>query len=1139
MLALKRGEAHCAGTHLLDEATGEYNVSYIKKLLPDTRVVLVNLVHRTQGFIVPKGNPKNIRGFEDLVRDDVTFVNRQAGAGTRLLTDLYLKRLAIDPSKVKGYHHEEYTHMAVAAAVLSGAADTGLAVLSAAQALDLDFVPVASERYDLAILGEYYNDPMLQALLGIIREDTAFRDQIRSMGGYDVMVAPKPGQFTAGELAAGQGPATNLSAGAGKPPVPLGTTSVSSWVQNCYSQQILPDGSTVQFFQEPWAAKHYLQGVSGPTPQSSMFTAPPGPFALENFMPGHFFDGWITPSGTLKPPQPHTGDLKLGWKMADTTAGGSALKGTNDTGAKVVQTEPGKYKLEFADGTDIGTFHSPLHAMQFHSALEEKDMVPGDMWTSVPGQKGDIMHPNGLSVEKAATGNWHIKDSNGHMIDSFHTKAEAKAAANAKHITPATSAPMGPASIDGWKQVGQQLGSNKGGTYIAPNGQKYYVKYPNDEDMTRNEMLGFMLYKAMGIHTPEVELVTRNGKLGIASKWVEGIQTSGHEDELAAAAGAKEGFAADAWLANWDVVGMQRDNMLLDAGQALRADAGGSLLYRGLQGPKGGSFTDTVKELDSMRNGRNRYTSPVFQSMTDAEVAASAQKVADLHPDEIRMLVEKHGPGSDVVKSNLADRLIARREDILRRTGLADPHRDVAFEELSQNYGITKEELNMMKGYEPNVTTADWLERYKVAEENAIKDLGLTSEQYRDPAYRAKAMGALEENLARGSGRLNPAPRAPMNMKETNWVKYNNSTGWPHPYLFLSKYDPITKAGGTYFTGYDKVMENVRAIVDKSKLFNPDEILHNPYGALASEFEAAYNYLQQEEKNGRIFRREYYPDPKAGTGTIFDHTAKEVLDRWRNYGTGAGYSHAESQKVALTLQQMGFRGISTYERGGNNYALMFDVPLRWHKAPFDPRKEVGSGVLPRASRRRGRTAPSWRGNFSCNTQVEERNSEAAGRRSATNLCLEQPAVGWRRTRCPATKRWPLKSSGRPSRDRRQRSSRVRSLRCSMAAPAEGGKTEGSIGDWLEHSGTYGELATGVFFRRKFKQLEEVIARTKQLFPHIGAKFNEQRAEWVMPGGGRLKFRYIERDSDAEEYQGHSYSRVYVEEVTNFPTSASH
>jgi putative molybdopterin biosynthesis protein len=186
LLALKRGEAHLAGTHLLDEETGEYNVSYIKKLLPDSKIVLVNLVYRTQGFIVPKGNPKGIHGFEDLKRKDVVFVNRQAGAGTRLLTDLHLKKLWIDPGAVNGYYHEEFTHMAVAAAVLSGAADTGLAVLSAAQALDLDFVPVAQERYDLAIVRDFYDTPMMQALLGIIRDDKEFRERIISMGGYGV-----------------------------------------------------------------------------------------------------------------------------------------------------------------------------------------------------------------------------------------------------------------------------------------------------------------------------------------------------------------------------------------------------------------------------------------------------------------------------------------------------------------------------------------------------------------------------------------------------------------------------------------------------------------------------------------------------------------------------------------------------------------------------------------------------------------------------------------------------------------------------------------------------------------------------------------------------------------------------------------
>jgi len=101
----------------------------------------------------------------------------------------------------------------------------------------------------------------------------------------------------------------------------------------------------------------------------------------------------------------------------------------------------------------------------------------------------------------------------------------------------------------------------------------------------------------------------------------------------------------------------------------------------------------------------------------------------------------------------------------------------------------------------------------------------------------------------------------------------------------------------------------------------------------------------------------------------------------------------------------------------------------------------------------------------------------------------------------------------------------------------GGKTEGSIGDWLEHQDRYGINAVGVFFRRTLRQLEEVIARTKEIFPQIGAKYNEQKSEWVMKSGARLKFRYIERDSDAQEYQGHSYTRVYVEEATNFPSPA--
>jgi len=186
LVALKKKEAHVAGTHLLDEATGEYNVSSVKGLLSDRKMVLVNLVYREQGLLVPKGNPKKIKGFEDLTRGDVVFINRQAGAGTRLLTDKHLRDLGIKPEDVKGYEREEYTHMGVASAVLTGIADTGLAILASAKALGLDFIPVAKERYDLAIPFEFCETDMIKALLSIIREDDEFRNAVANLGGYDI-----------------------------------------------------------------------------------------------------------------------------------------------------------------------------------------------------------------------------------------------------------------------------------------------------------------------------------------------------------------------------------------------------------------------------------------------------------------------------------------------------------------------------------------------------------------------------------------------------------------------------------------------------------------------------------------------------------------------------------------------------------------------------------------------------------------------------------------------------------------------------------------------------------------------------------------------------------------------------------------
>jgi len=183
LLALARGEAHFAGAHLLDESTGEYNRPYLPRLLPQTPVVLLGFVQRQQGLIVPKGNPKGIQGLADLTRPDVTFINRQRGAGTRVLLDYRLRQAGINPRTIRGYERQEFTHLAVAAAVASGAADCGLGILAAARALDLDFIPLDWERYDLVIPTRFYESDELAPLLEIIR-DPAFATRVQGLGGY-------------------------------------------------------------------------------------------------------------------------------------------------------------------------------------------------------------------------------------------------------------------------------------------------------------------------------------------------------------------------------------------------------------------------------------------------------------------------------------------------------------------------------------------------------------------------------------------------------------------------------------------------------------------------------------------------------------------------------------------------------------------------------------------------------------------------------------------------------------------------------------------------------------------------------------------------------------------------------------------
>jgi len=184
LMALQKGECHLTGIHLLDPETGTYNLPYIRKYLPGQRLSLVNLALREQGLMVKKGNPKGIKGIEDLVREDIRFVNRQSGAGTRLLLDHRLSTLGISPSRIKDYRREVFTHMAVAALVKSGGADCGLGILGAARALGLEFIPLAKEQYDLLIPRQYIEMPWAVTLLAVLR-DTGFKDALTALGGYD------------------------------------------------------------------------------------------------------------------------------------------------------------------------------------------------------------------------------------------------------------------------------------------------------------------------------------------------------------------------------------------------------------------------------------------------------------------------------------------------------------------------------------------------------------------------------------------------------------------------------------------------------------------------------------------------------------------------------------------------------------------------------------------------------------------------------------------------------------------------------------------------------------------------------------------------------------------------------------------
>ena len=253
-------------------------------------------------------------------------------------------------------------------------------------------------------------------------------------------------------------------------------------------------------------------------------------------------------------------------------------------------------------------------------------------------------------------------------------KASTGAVKKAKPAPKATQAPAPAAepeqpkqleSMDSWTQTGGQGGSNPGGKFKDENGVEWYCKFPENDHIAKAEVLAAKLYSALGLNAQDAKLVTKDGKVGIASRWVNVKKAS--PKELAQTPGVLEGFAADAWLANWDVVGLGFDNLQVDdQGHAMRVDAGGSLMYRA-QGSKK-AFGEHVTELDSLRDPKiNPQAAAVFGQMSEADITASVAKVAQISDAQIRIMVNNFGPGDKAERKALAETLIARKNDLIAK----------------------------------------------------------------------------------------------------------------------------------------------------------------------------------------------------------------------------------------------------------------------------------------------------------------------------------------------------------------------------------------------------------------------------------------------------------------------------------------
>lgn len=378
-----------------------------------------------------------------------------------------------------------------------------------------------------------------------------------------------------------------------------------------------------------------------------------------NELHGHALDG-------TKPAAPPAA-VEQGPKEGDTKQGADGmLVLKNGHWVKVAAAAPAKIKKATLD--DIST------AIQTITPGQTKFSTNGaGKLALAAAKKGDgngmaAAYTKAIALDFPKTAS-HVKavaqamgvDTSGWTHVAYPAVNPAAAAPPAAPTAPVSAGGM--LSMDGWAQTGGQGGSNPGGKFKDPTGQEWYCKFPKDADTAKSEILAAKLYALAGLSSQDAVLVTKGGKVGIASKWVD-IKKAASPGALAKVDGAQSGFVVDAWLGNWDVVGLSYDNLQVGPdGKAHRVDAGGSLEYRA-QGEKK-AFGSKVEELDTLLDaGKNAQTASVFKGMTKADMAASAAKVLAISDVAIRAMVNQYGPGDAAAKAKLADTLIARKKDI-------------------------------------------------------------------------------------------------------------------------------------------------------------------------------------------------------------------------------------------------------------------------------------------------------------------------------------------------------------------------------------------------------------------------------------------------------------------------------------------